>query len=439
MGGGAAGATGARWPRGARWPANAPAAAVVAVLIALTMPPPVASARPRAQATATPHGTSPAPIVGALPLCQGVLSSAPSAARLTVGDAFTVTTRARIRCPRLLEARGAVLVVGSVPRGIESTAGASLGRIVEALAATGTSRVAVIDVAAPDAPVTWAATPDALAAAAARLRALTASGEPASSQWLTALDAADGALLTLPPTLRPLLVVLDGSDRVENPAAAIATLVAVVGRNHDATGHSVLIALSPDCWLAAVPLQDIIARSQLVLVHATVRSGVERVLLAVEQALAMFQAPLSDVQLLYASFKSHLAPTSADPPATWIRAHDAGFDVTWDFAASGFEAEVVVSATLAARSPTRGDNIVVAANLGRVGAPQQSSVLAIVPYCIDPPPPAPPLCGAGATPTPVLLPPHPLPTPEPPSPTSLRPAPPPDRAPLFLPLAQRLR
>jgi len=392
------------------------------------------------QATPTPHGPVTAAIIGALPVCDGVLSPAPSAARLTVGDAFTLTTRARIRCPRLLEERAVVIVVGARPRGTEGPAGASLGRIVEALAATGTSRVAVIDVVVPDAPVAWSTTPDALAAAAAQLRAIAASAIPSASQWLAALDAADGALQSLPPTLRPMLIVVDGASQAENPAAVIARLVTVIGRNHDATGHSVLIGLSPEGWLQAVPSQSATPRSQLVLVQVMVPSAITRLMPAVEQVVAAFQSPLSGAQLLYSSFAPHLALTSSDPPATRVRAHDAGFDVTWGVATNGFEAEIAVSATLVARSPTRGENIVVAADLGRVGAPQQSPVLAIVAYCVDPPSPAPPLCGTTVTPTAL---PHRLPTPEPPSPTPPRPAPPPEPAPLYLPLylplAHRLR
>lgn len=424
-----------------RRPTAALVSAALAAAAVCAAPP--AAARPAVQAppaTAVPRPPpSGAGISGPLPGCVGELSAEPRSANLRVGDLVTVTARARFDCPRLLEHRGVVIVVGTVPFTALAGARESLDLVVDAVAAVGTSRVAVIDVAAPDAPLDWAATPDALAATAARLRSLAPREVRGVSRWLAALDAADAALRALPPTLQPMLVVADGSYPAGDIEAAVRRLIEVVASCHDATGHSVLIGLSSMGWFELPAAIDPAFDSRAIIVRPTGLDADGGLPLGVAQVLAAFQASVERLQIVLAftDRADVLAPVRVEPPPS-----DVGTGLlVWDPPAAGYAAAAGVSVTLRAGQPSPRTSMILSAAVARANARVRDARSVPMTICIDAPAPAPAQCAAAVTPTatPGTGPPGPTRPPTRGPVATATPGPPSDRAPLFVPLAHRLR
>ncbi len=384
-----------------------------------------ASARPGQQAppaTATPHPPRPpsAGISGPLPACSSSMTAAPASVGVRVGDLVTITTQVRFDCPRLLERRAVLVLHGSLPASTAAGAGEALAQVVEGVARYGTSQVAVIDIAAPDASLAWASSADDLAALAARLRALEPRTRVSrAADWLAAFDTAERAVGALPPTLRPLLVVADGLPPAGDIDAAVRGLLDVVHLAHDAVGHSVLLGLAPEVWFELPSSLDPTFGLRAIIVRAG-GVGSAGPVQAMADVLGLFQSPLTQRNLEFAIAPGYFAAVASEPPADEVVI--LGSDLTslrWWSAVDGFETSMIVRVTLRAVVANVHERLILAAEVQLAGA-RGALAAAVVPYCIDPATPGPMPCDPTNPPTPTPI--RPPPTPERPPPRLTEPS-----------------
>lgn len=390
-------------PRRPRHRTGPPAALLaVALVAAAAVAPRSAWARPAGQAppaTATPRPPS-AGISGPLPECNTSIAVAPATVALRAGELVTITTRVRFDCPRLLERRAVLILVGSLPASTAAGASEALAQVVDGVARYGTSQVAVVDVSTPDASLAWASSADDLAALAARLRALEPRARVSrAADWLAAFDTAERALRALPPTLRPLLVVADGLPPAGDIDAVVARLLDVVNLCQDAVGHSVLLGLSPAVWFELPSSLDPTFGLRAIVVRAGgVGSAVP--VHAMADVLGAFQSPLTRRTFDFVVTHGHFAAVASEPPAdeVIILGSDATFQ-RWSSAVDGFETSMIVRVTLRAVVANVHEHLFVGAEV-LLSEARSDRAVAAVPYCIDPATPGPAPCDPTNPPTP---------------------------------------
>lgn len=170
---------------------------------------------------------------------------------LAIGTRVTVAVTARVACADVFDGAAAVVLAGGATAASWPGVAAGIETLAEAIDGADVL-VAVVDAAAPPAaPVRWAATPAERRAALAALTARPADAVVDGGPWVAALRTAGAALAALPPTRRPLLVVFDGRRPRSGSVFGQAELETVARALRDATGHTAIVDVSHDGWLAA--------------------------------------------------------------------------------------------------------------------------------------------------------------------------------------------
>ncbi|MEO8082906.1 MAG: hypothetical protein ABI780_03730 [Ardenticatenales bacterium] len=202
--------------------------------------------------TATPRVDLSAFLFGDPVTCESRLRLEPLPTAVAVGERITVTATVDMSCPDSLADAAVLVFAGSTEPGAQPGIEAGIDRLAGALDRIPDTPLAVVDAAAADAPLVWVDTPmgrkAALDAVAARPVGLYLDGEA----WAARLKAASAALAALPPTRRPMLVIVDGRrPRLFVPLAR-SQVEASANAVRDAAGVVVLLDMSLDGWLAAV-------------------------------------------------------------------------------------------------------------------------------------------------------------------------------------------
>jgi hypothetical protein len=247
-----------------------------------------------------------------------------------VNEPVTLTLRTLASCPQLLDSRAVVLVLGGLPDGgglIDARR--ALRRIVGAFAARDRNRLALVDVAAPEAPTDWAATSAAFDALTARVDRVEARAGLTEAAWQAALATAQGRLAEIDVQHRPFLIIVDGSGAAAGQATVRAKIAQLGSATRDAVGHIVLVDLTSDGRLF-FPLANGGAPDAPFVTAFPGASTGRSIDQVVGMALAAFDAPISDLRAniltegrVSPSFTC--VPIAAVPPAYQVRGANAGW------------------------------------------------------------------------------------------------------------------
>lgn len=166
-----------------------------------------------------------------------------------IGTRFAVSVTARVSCADALGGAAAVVFVGGRTAQNGPRLAAALGEIRRLLDTTG-SPTAVLDAAGPDEAVRWVDAPaDRLAAFDAVVQRPPDAGVT-GARWEAVVAAASAAMSDLPPSRRPLFIVVDGQRPIGEDRLVETRLAPAARAVRDAAGRTAAIDLSFDGWLA---------------------------------------------------------------------------------------------------------------------------------------------------------------------------------------------
>jgi len=249
---------------------------------------------------------------------------------VVVGARITVAATAHVACPNAFDGASVVVLAGGTTGSSHPKFRAAVGAWTDALDATGAA-LAVVDAAAPSGQVRWAATAADRRAALDGLRARPDNAAVTGTAWAAALRSAAAALAALPPTRRPLLVVVDGRRPAGDSAASLGDLEAVAFAVRDAAGVTAVVDVSFDGWLAdgvrrmdgagIVGLDATVDRTAAIVEDGT-RQLVDGLRGVVEPAL--FQLAFSEHHLALVSGSVWPPAVRDDPGPQWVLASDNG-------------------------------------------------------------------------------------------------------------------
>ena len=398
------------------------AASMFAVLLALSLGVRPAGAQPAVPTRPPAPSPPPSPTAtfpGGLPDTQTILGTLPSctirtgfAASTTVlqaGVPVTLTMDVQVECPRLLDRRSVVLVVGGVSPARAADIAQSFALLVEVLEAADGTSLLTIDLDRPGVASGWATTADEFTAALGSLQRIPIRPAFGPMSWLTGLDTADRSLRTVRPTHRPLLIVLDATGPAKAEAETVDRIAASLVTTRDIVGQAWLFDASEIGWLA----KRLALRSEFSAMLVTLMPmGSDRATLAslVHQTLGAFGAPLDSVEV-----QLRLRPRWSDGvPETQPRAEASTPTlVNWVLPAGGYRASGRFQAVVEAAAPV-GAGIAQAFVFAPRAqpAPDTSAFTKALTFCDGPPLPGPPICMPTAVPSslpPTLSPPTPPP------------------------------
>lgn len=295
-------------PRASPWRRNTARtwAVAVATLAASLIPaPPTSLARPIGEArpvgdhpvaaapmaTVSPHPTVPMPltptapvppiattptaeppsgagiVIPSLPDCMFGGTFDVSSTSVAVGEVMTGTIKLGLSCPDSLRGRAAVIVLGAMDQELVRAMRSALALLVKGLADTERTSIAIVNAGALAVPPRFldvAADRPAIDALVAGLGARTAT---TSDRYAAQLDAIADAFRRLPPTQRPLFVLVEGEAPSGDVDAAALRLRALVGGLRDLLGLGILIDGSPNAWLRGIGQGGAAPEDTLIYVH----------------------------------------------------------------------------------------------------------------------------------------------------------------------------
>lgn len=395
---------------------------------------PAVPTRPPAPSQApTPTATFPGglpdaqTILGTLPSCAVRTGIAASTTVLQSGVPVTLTMDVQVECPRLLDRRSVVLVVGSVSPSRAADIALTFDVLVGVLEAADGTSLLTIDLARPGEASGWATTAQEFAGALGALRRIPVRPAFGPTSWSTGLDTADRTLRAVRPTSRPLLIVLDATGPAKAEAETVDRVAASLVATRDIVGQAWLLDASDIGWLAK-RLAGRPEFSAMLVALLPMASDQATLATLVHQTLGAFGAPLDSVEI-----QLRLRPRwSAKIPLTQPSAEvSTPTLVNWVLPAGGYRAGGRFLAVVEADHSVGTGLAQALVFVPRAQpAPDTAASSTVLTFCDGLPLPSPPICAPTAVPStgpPTLVPP-PTPTPSLPPVIMLR---------LWLPYAQR--
>ncbi|MEO8084571.1 MAG: hypothetical protein ABI780_12175, partial [Ardenticatenales bacterium] len=253
-----------------------------------TVPMPPTSTAPRPPIATTPTAPPPSSggiVIPSLPDCTFGGTFDVSSTSVAVGEIVTGTIDIGLSCPDSLRGRAAVVVLGAMDQKLAASVRSALALLVTGLADTEHTSIAFVSAGALAVPPRFqdvAADRPAIDALVAGLGVRT---ETTSDRYADQLDAVADAFQRLPPSQRPLFVLVDGAAPSGDIDAAALRLRALVGGLRDLVGLGILIDGSPDAWLRGIGQGGAAPEDTLIYVHEAQSDALPDAIASVVDAL----------------------------------------------------------------------------------------------------------------------------------------------------------